>query len=140
MEGRPVVLVVAGRKRPHELLLFAYGVFLGVVTLTRPGEGSLSHTLPRWVVVGWAAGMIVSGLVGLTAPWLRPIGRALLVEFGALLIGAGALLIYAFAVLTVIPGFQGILSGVLLCAWVAANGWRAIQITVDLRATSRAGE
>lgn len=128
---RPVV-VVTGRRRPHEQLLLAYGAFSGAVYLLgAPPPTSLAVTIPHWLVLVWSAGLVVSGAVGLAGCWWRGI-RGLRLEQGGLLIGAGALLIYTVSAF-VFAGTRALFAGGVVCMWAAANLWRAVQCHRDLK-------
>jgi len=134
------VIIVTGRNRPHELLLLVYGAFIAIVSLARAGSGSVAATSPRWLVVSWAIGLLVSAVAGLTGVLWHNRTTGLQLELGAMLVGAGAVLIYAYAVLSNIPGWPGLISSGLLAAWTMANLWRATQIARDLRSLTRVGE
>lgn len=134
------VIVVTGRRRPHELLLLVYGGFIGATTLARQGEGAVAVTFPRAVVAVWALGLLGAMVLGVTGSyWRGEPAVGLQIEMGAMLVGAGAALLYAFAVIAAIGGWQGWISGGLLCAWTVANLWRAAQIAADLRGIRVAG-
>lgn len=136
---RPVI-VVTGRRRPHELLLLVYGGFIGVVSLLRPSEGSVAATLPRGLAVAWSLLFVSAAVAGLLgAFWRGRTETGLQVEMGGMLMAAGATLFYAFAVIDVVSGWTGWISGGLLSAWTTANLWRAAQIAVDLRGIRAAG-
>jgi len=124
--NRPV-FVVAGRHRPHEVLLLAVSVVSGLAyVIGAPAPGSLAALLPGWAVAVWAWGLLLSGVVGLSGVW-----RSLELEAAAMLLGAGALLWYAVAVAQF--GWRGLFGGAVALAWASANVWRAAQIRRDLR-------
>lgn len=129
--SRPVI--IAGRHRPHEVLLLAVSLMLGVAyTIGAPPPQSLTALLPGWAVHVWAAGMGVSGLIGLVGVVFRA-GWALQVEQAAMLIGAAA---WAWYVAALLPfGWRALLAITICGGWMAANLWRAWQIRNDLRVT-----
>lgn len=130
MPDRPV-LVLTGRHRPHEILLLAVSLLLGVAyTVGAPPPASVTALLPAWAVHVWAAGMGVSGALGLAAVAVRW-SRALQVEQAAMLIGAAALIWYTVAVLPL--GWRSLLAVAISVAWTSANMWRATQIHRDLK-------
>jgi hypothetical protein len=128
------VIVVAGRQRPHEVLLLAVSVLVGAAYLLgSPPAASVAALIPRWEIKAWAVGLLLSGLLGLVAIWRwRDIELALRLELGAMLSGAGALLIYVVAVFTA-AALSGLLAGGITAAWMAANVWRAWQIRTELK-------
>lgn len=131
---RRVVVIVTGRHRPHELALLVVSAVLGAAfLLAAPPPTSVASQMPHPYVVAWAAGLLVSGVVGLIG-CLAPVAaaRGLLLEVGGMLVGAGALLtvlveVFAFA------GWRGLFSGGFVAAWIAANLVRVWQIRRDLR-------
>lgn len=129
---RPIV-VVAGRDRPHELLLLALSLFSGIsYLLGAPPPGSITALMPAWEIHAWAAGLLVSGLIGLIGCWWRgnrALGLGL--ELGAMLIGSGALLLYSVAAFA-LGGWRALFAGGIGVAWMAANLLRAGQIRSDL--------
>lgn len=129
--SRPVI-IVAGRHRPHEQLLLACSVLLGVTYLAfTPPSTSLSALLPRPVLLIWGAAMAVSGVAGLVGCWWRG-ERGLLLELGGLLMNSGALTLYVTALFTV-AGWRALSAGVITSAWVLANLWRVGQTVRDLQ-------
>ena len=132
--GRPVV-VVAGRHRPHEILLLAVAVLTGLAyTLGAPPPNSLAALLPGWSVRVWAVGLALHGVAGLAAcaskaRWSLPAEQA------SMLVGAAALVWYAVALADAsqTAGARALLSGGITLAWAGANLWRAGQIYHDLR-------
>src|ERR1044072_3235134 len=111
---RPIVLLV-GRHRPHEQLLLAYSALLGVLYLTMAPAPAWSVVLHAWVFSAWAAGLAVSGVVGLAGCWWRG-ERGMGVELGGLLVNAGALLMYVASVFTY-AGWRALFTGGLVAAW-----------------------
>lgn len=130
---RPV-LVIAGRHRPHELLLLALSLLLGLAyTLGSPPPESVAAQMPPPLVHVWSVGLLLSGLVGLVGV-LSPVSleRGLSLELGAMLLGAAALTVTTAAVFNY-AGAKGLFGGAFSAAWVLANVGRSIQIVRDLR-------
>ncbi len=130
---RPIV-IVSGRRRPHEILLLATSVPLGVGMLaTAPTPQSMMAVMPAWLVTVWAVSLVVSGAVGLVAIWWRgdPL-RALRAEAGSLIINAGALITFAGAAF-VVAGWRAWFVGGFFAGWGVANLWRAAQIGRETR-------
>lgn len=124
--SRPVV-VLAGRHRPHEILLLVVSVLIGAAyTLGAPPPGSLAALLPGWAVLVWAVGLAASGVVGLVG-----VAYSMRLEAAGMLLGAGALVWYAGAVAPF--GWRASFACAISCAWAGANLWRAWQIRGDLR-------
>lgn len=130
--ARPVLLLT-GRHRPHELLLLAYSTLLGVGYLAQRGAApaSVAAVLPGPALMLWAAGLAVSGVVGLVGCWMHG-ERGMGFELGGLLINTGVLLIYVAAVFAA-AGLRAVFAGGVVAAWAVANLWRAAQIDRDLR-------
>ncbi|HEX2549980.1 MAG TPA: hypothetical protein VHK64_00170, partial [Nocardioidaceae bacterium] len=62
-QARPIL---AGRHRPHELLLLAVSLVTGIAyTVGAPPPSSVAAALPGWAVDVWAVGLAVSGALGL---------------------------------------------------------------------------
>jgi hypothetical protein len=130
---RPIV-VVTGRQRPHEVLLTAVSVLVGLAfTLGSPPPGSVVALLPRWEIHVWAGMLLASGLVGVVGLWRwRDVGAGLRLEAAAMLSGSGALLMYVVAVFLA-SGIRALLAGGFVAAWAVANVWRADQIRRELK-------
>jgi hypothetical protein len=123
-------VVLAGRHRPHELLLLVVSVLTGTAyTVGAPPPGSLTALLPGWAVLVWSVGMVASGALGLAGAW-----RSLRVEAAGMLIGSAALIWYSAAVAPI--GWRASFACAISTAWAAANLWRAVQIHRDLRVPS----
>lgn len=130
---RPAIL--AGRYRPHEMLLLAVSIIIGLAYLLgAPPATSLAALIPRWELHAWAIGMLTSGILGLLGTlWQRrDLPRGLALEAAGLLIGSGALLLYLAAILRV-AGPAGLSAGGIVAAWMLANLWRTAQVRTDLR-------
>lgn len=127
---RPLV-IVSGRHRPHEILLLAVSLVTGLAyTIGAPPPASVSSLLPGWALHVWSAGLLLSGVIGLTSVASRAYW-ALKIEASAMLIGAAALVWYSAAIATF--GWRGLFAGAITGAWAAANLVRALQIRRDLR-------
>lgn len=136
--NRPV-LVLASRHRPHEQLFLAFGAVSGVSFLAgAPEPASIEATMPPFVVILWAAGLVVSGAVGLIGCWWRG-ERGQLLEAGGLLVGCGSLLLYTSAAVSV-AGIRALFPAGVVLTWFAANLWRVMQIRRELRTARRGAE
>lgn len=129
-----MIVLVTGRHRPHELLLLAVSVLLGVSYLVRvPAPQTLTATVPRGVVLLWAGGLVLSGIIGLTGClWRGDITIGLGLERGALFMSTAALVLIG-AVIIAATGMRGLFSAGIVVAWGLANVVRCYQITKDLR-------
>lgn len=130
---RPV-LVVLGRSRPHEFLFLVFSLIWGVAYLIgAPAPTSMASVMPLWVVKTWAAGMLLSGVVGLVGVLFvrRSIERALLLEQSAMLFGAAALIMWTVTAFS-FAGMRAGFAGGFAAAIAAAHLWRAWQIRNDL--------
>jgi len=134
MDDRPPpLLVVSGRRRPHEVMLLAVSVFLGLSYLAgAPRPGSVNAALPTAVVYGWAIALLATGAAGLWACFSRDTEEGLELERGAMVAQTGALILYATIAVTSV-GFAALISATVVTGWAIANAVRAVQITRDLR-------
>lgn len=138
MSQRPL-LIVAPRLRAHELFLFAAQIVLGAGYLvTVPSPPSLAALVPHWLVIVWSVGLLVSGLVGVTAAGLPYSRRTLDFERGALLISTGSLFLIggASAVSAGMRAFFGIM---MIAAWSGANLVRVWQIRGETHRLTKTG-
>lgn len=129
-----MIVLVTGRHRPHELLLLAVSVLLGTSYLVRvPAPQTLTASVPRWVVILWAVGLVASGIIGLTGClWRGDITTGLGLERGAMLMSTGVMALMA-AVVVSATGIRGLFTASITIAWALANLYRVAQITTDLR-------
>lgn len=136
-----MIVLATTRARPHEILFLALSVVLGVSYLVRiPAPQSLAAAAPRWAVLLWAAGLALSGAVGLAGClWRGDIVLALGLERGALIMST-AVLILISAVFLAAAGWRAAFSAGLTIAWAVANLYRCLQITRDLRQVAAAHE
>ncbi len=134
----PPVVVVVGRDRPHEVALNVWAAILGALyTFGAPRPGSLAGLVTGPAFYVFAVGLGLGGLIALVGShWTRDVERSLEIERAGLVILTGALLVYAVAVISVF-GWQALIAGGLVAAWVHANVRRSISITRDLRQIRR---
>lgn len=127
------VVVVTGRRRPHEVMLLAASALVGVVYLAgaAPPPSTVEALLPGWVRLLWYGLLAAGGVLGLVGCWLPDQVTGLLLERVALLVGTAAILMWILAIWWFAgpPGFGGL---AFFGLWAGANGWRAWQITGDL--------
>jgi protein-S-isoprenylcysteine O-methyltransferase Ste14 len=131
-QSRPVV-IVTGRRRPHQIVFLVLAFMLGLAyTLGAPPPQSTAALMPSPIVHTWALGLLAHGAIGLLGVFL-PVKRerGLWLELGSMFVGAGALffvtiLVFAYA------GWSALFGGTLSLAWGAANLVRAWQIQRDL--------
>lgn len=134
---RPIV-VVTGRRRPHEQLFLAFGALSGAVYLIgAPPPASVAALMSPLLVKAWAGGLVLSGVVGLLGCWMHPSGRSLRLEQGGMLIGAAALLVYTTAAFS-LAGWRALFGGGIAAAWTVANLTRAWQADRDIRQLHKA--
>lgn len=115
-------LVIAGRHRPHEILLLALSLLIGVAySIGAPPPTSLAASLAGWAVLVWSIGLALSGGIGLVGVFW-----SLRFEQAGMLLGAAALLWYAAAVTPF--GWRALFAGGISLAWATANLARAVQI------------
>lgn len=132
---RPVLVIITGRHRPHELAFLLLAVTVGLAyTLGAPPPQSAAVLMPRWLVDMWAWGFLIHGVSGVLAVLAprRQLERGLWLELGSMLIGIGAPLLAGAAAFSFV-GWKALLGGGLTLAWAAANAVRAGQILRDLR-------
>lgn len=129
--------IVTGRFQAHEALLLLISVILGAnyLLVTIPPPESLQALAPKWLVMLWSLGLLVSGLAGLVAmfwPSVKDVDVALQVERGAMIMSSGTLLLILGSIV-VITGLRGAFGIAFILAWIAANLMRALQIQKDLK-------
>jgi len=131
-------VVVTGRRRPHQVALLAVSLVLGVTFFAgwAPPPTTVDAVAPTWVRPLWYGLLLVSGGTGLVAAWLPDIRTGLLLERVAMLLSTPALALYIIPIF-VVGGMRGVGAGAFLTFWAAANLWRIVQITGDLRQIRR---
>lgn len=127
-------VVVTGRRRPHQVALLAVSLVLGVTFFAgwAPPPTTVDAIASTWVRPLWYGLLLASGTVGLVAAWLPDIRTGLLLERVAMLLSTPALALYIIPIF-VIAGWRGVGAGAFLIFWAAANVWRIVQISGDLR-------
>lgn len=135
MSQRPIVFVISGRHRPHELMLFVASLLLAVLWLAGiPLSTSLDRLVPPLSVIAWYSMNGFAGVVGLAAlylPW-RVAGRALWLELAANAAASGSGAAYAAAILY-FGGWRGLAAGLfIVCVWVGGSVGRISQIRREL--------
>lgn len=128
------LMIVNDYNRPHELLLLGLSVITGASYLFgTPPPGSITALMPKWQIIIWSIGLLVSGCFGLFGClYKQNIELSLTIEGSSMLIGAGSLLIPAVFSLT-IGGSRAFLAAGTSAAWLLANLWRALQIRQNLK-------
>lgn len=131
----PRIVVISGRRHPHEVCLLAFATLIGVAYLAGAPRGSSLADLRPWVVTVWAVMLVLGGVPGLIShlPALRArhFLRALSAEQAAMLIHSGAAVFYLSALITLGP--RALTAGGLVAAWGASNLWRAVQLSREIR-------
>lgn len=132
--GRPVGIVVVGRREPFKMFLLTLCVYTGGRQLWLLGRGGSYDTpLPWWAVAVWLVVLAVFGAVALVGTvWPDPI-TGLLVERWA--VGVIALVAVGVSIGTVLVG--GVMDGVVTGGFAVACGVQARRITTGLRAPGR---
>lgn len=133
MEPLRPVIVVTGKRRPHEVLLFAYSIGAGIAL---PLRDSLPPSMQGWNIP-WAVALVLSGVIGLVGCyWRRSLWTGLSLERAGLLFNAACTFCYAVSVFTSY-GRSGAFSAGFVTAWAVANVVRSLQIGNDLRSLGR---
>ncbi len=137
-DGASQIVIVVGRDRPHEVAFNVWAVILGVMfTAGAPRPGSLAGLVTGTAFYVFSVGLAVGGAVAFAGSyWNRQIERSLEIERAGLTILSGALLVYSVAVVAVF-GWQALIAGGLVGAWIYANTRRSVTITRDLRQVRR---
>lgn len=131
------VVVVTGRRRPHEVMFLAASALVGVAYLAgaAPPPTAVEQLLNEragWVQPLWYVLLAAGGVVGLVGCWLPDQITGMLLERVALAVGAAAIVMWVIAIWWAAgpPAFGGLAFFML---WAAANLWRIVQINTDLR-------
>lgn len=137
-DQRPVI-VVTGKRRPHELMLLAFSLVVGLLYLTGALDQPASVSSKATWVNAWAAGLALSGAVGLIGCyWQGDLVRSLTLEQAGMLFGAAAALTYTSAAFSY-AGTNALFPSGFCLAWAVANVARAVQIGKDLRTARKGG-
>ena len=131
--SRPVV-VVTGKRRPHEVFLLASSLILGVLFLLgAPRPPSVDHVWFPW----WATALAGSGAMALIGCyWRRNLWMALALERAGLLFNACCCFVYAVMVVSH-NGWRALFAAWFFASWVVADVVRSLQISNDLRSLGR---
>lgn len=134
MEPSAPIIIIAGRRRPHELLLLLFSMVAGAsMLLGAPRPNSMREEMDTTLVTLWAIGLFLGGLIGLWGCYTRRnLARGLLLERAGELISGAAAFGYAMQVVSVNGGKAGFAAGFCI-AWAVANVVRSLQISNDLR-------
>lgn len=136
-----MIVLASGRRHPHQMFVLALSLLLGVAYLVRvPAPQSLAAVAPKWVVVLWSVGLVLSGAVGLLGClWLGQVEVGLGLERGALLLSTAALVLIGSASVAA-NGSRALFGVGVITAWALANVARCVQITNNLRQITAAVE
>jgi hypothetical protein len=133
-----VATVLAGRHHPHEVMTIVWAVAVGVLHFTTdPPPNSLDTVYPAWLTGAWYLLLGVGGLLGFVGLWLwRRLLISMYLERASMIATAAGAAIYTLAIVYV-GGWRAFVAGGLIACWSAACLWRAGQITLDLRRSTR---
>jgi hypothetical protein len=137
---RPRVVIVAGRRHPHELFLLGVSVLQGVAYLAGVRTPSpVTMLLPAWVVTAWYLLLLISGAVGLAGNlWPGDVLTAMRIRLSGMLLAAAPAAVFAVTAWA-FAGSRVLYSGGLTVAWVGACLWRAGQLGSDIRQVTAGG-
>ncbi|MFG1775594.1 hypothetical protein ACGFIR_19980 [Micromonospora sp. NPDC049051] len=125
---------IRSRHQPFEIAIMATAPVCGILLIifdARPQ--SVEMAMPGPIQVGWESGLIVAGCAGLLGlAWPGRLSTSLGIELASVLMLGTVTGMYAVA-LTVIAGLQGIAATSFVVAVAFGSGWRAIQLSIDLR-------
>ena len=106
---------------PHRALWHVLAVIMGVSAIVRPPYG-LGALVDRWVLILWATALLMSGALGIIAPFRQSHGlaSALALERAALWVQIGTL---AWIVVAAVyyRGAADIFGIVMYAGWIIAN-------------------
>lgn len=135
MDERPVVVVVRGPRRPHEIMLMVFSAVYGLVFLAGlPLPESLSATA-KVAAVGFFVFSAIGGITGVLSVALRRLAvqTEIKLQLGANLLVAAAGVLYVYAIVS-LSGLDAWLVILLIsCVWVVGSIWRACQLLLLLR-------
>lgn len=126
-------VILSGRHRPHEVMLLAVSLLLGIAYLAgaKP-PSSVEALMPGWMRLAWYALLAAGGAVGLAATTLHHPYQSLGLERAAMWGQTSSWSIYAIALASY--GRAAGLGAACLCAGLAAaSAWRIVQISRDMR-------
>ncbi|MCX4389736.1 hypothetical protein OG777_22780 [Micromonospora peucetia] len=132
---------IRSRHQPFEIAIMATAPVCGALLIVldvRPQ--SVAMAMPGPIQAGWESGLIVVGVAGLLGVlWPGRLSTGLGIELASLLMLGTVTGMYAVA-LTVVTGRQGVAATSFIVAVAVGSGWRAVQIVLDLRRLTRAGQ
>ncbi|MGC4791085.1 hypothetical protein ACLQ22_25045 [Micromonospora sp. DT178] len=132
---------IRSRHQPFEIAIMATAPVCGVLLIVldvRPQ--SVEMAMPGPIQAGWESGLIVAGVAGLLGVlWPGRLSTGLGIELASVLMLGTITGMYAVA-LAVVTGPQGVAAMSFVVAVAAGSGWRAVQIALDLRRLTRAGQ
>lgn len=124
--------VVHTSKSPYEIWTLAFLAVSGFLTLLSPrGNSPALSAIPLWGVYVWAASLLIATVTGLAAALTNRVW-ALYVERGS--VQSLGVLLLAYVAAVVVHGNATVAAGAALLVGLAvASGFRARQLTVDIR-------
>lgn len=137
MNRRPF-LIPGSQRHPFEIFLLIACVITGIPQLAgAPAPSSISHSLPVWARLVWAAALGGGGAFALAGMcWPRKTGTGIVLEqFGLVAVG-NACVFYSACVL-VLVGHSGAFPAGLNAAFGIACFWRYVQIELAIRAARK---
>ncbi|MEU6078447.1 hypothetical protein [Micromonospora sp. NPDC047074] len=130
---------IRSRHQPFEIAIMGTAPVCGILLIAlgvRPQ--SVEVAMPGPMQTGWEWGLIVAGVAGLLGVlWPGRLSTGLGIELASVLVLGTITGMYAVA-LTVVTGAQGVAATSFVGAVAVGSGWRAAQITLDLRRLTRA--
>jgi hypothetical protein len=118
---------VVARRHPHQVLIAVVLVSAGLpVVFGGPRPGSLSASLPGWLIAVWAVVLVVGGLMVIGAAVVRSALTALYLELAADLPLAFMCVVYAVSV-WLVAGVRGFVPALFSFGFAAAfvvRGWQ----------------
>lgn len=121
---------------PHPYAVWGAGLCLisGLVLLIGgPRPNSMEALMPTAYVYVWGASLMTGGALLIAAYFIRELLLAILCERAGCMLLATATLVYAGAAVVVVGASAAFPVG-MTAAFGAASTWRAIQITLAIRA------
>lgn len=129
---------IPARRHPHQVFVAGFAILAGLpVLLGGPSAGSLSASLPGWLLAVWGFTLTVGGLAILGAAAVRSAITALYLEAAAHL--PLAIMAYAYAAALVnLAGIRGLSAAAIVAGFGLASTVRAAQVIRTLRRLGRA--